>query len=325
MALLLAIPAQMSDAPDSRWPLAIAELSRVIEVRTLASAPPLDDIDYALAWKPPHGVLARCPNLKVIFSTGAGVDHLMGDHTLPATPIVRYVDPDLTDRMSEYVVQHVLMHHRRHLDYAEQQRRGVWRDLYQPRANEVRVGVMGLGVLGQDAASKLLAIGFQVAGWSRTARSLDGVEAKPGSDIEYFAGEAGIGAFLARTDILACLLPLTPDTRGMLNAAVFEKLARGGALPAPSLINAARGGLQNEADIIAALEDGVLSAASLDVFDEEPLPPESPLWRHPRVMLTPHNAAWSEPVAVARSVVRQIEAHRRGASLQHLVDRNRGY
>ncbi|MDZ4790214.1 MAG: glyoxylate/hydroxypyruvate reductase A [Hyphomicrobiales bacterium] len=326
MALLLAIPDGMRNAPGSCWPLAIAELARVIEVRTLDSAPPPDGIEYALAWKPPSGVLAHYPKLKAIFSMGAGVDHLMGDPSLPDAPIVRYVDPDLTNRMSEYVVQHVLMHHRRWLDYAEQQRAGVWRDLYQPRADEVRVGVMGFGVLGQDAAAKLRVLGFQVAGWGRMAKSVDGVsEAKPSMKIDSYAGETELDAFLARTDILVCLLPLTPDTRGMLNAALFARLARDGAVPAPSLINAARGGLQNEADIIAALNAGILAAASLDVFDEEPLPPSSPLWHHPRVILTPHNAAWSEPLAVARSVAKAIAAHQRGEPLANLVDRARGY
>ncbi|MDX2265740.1 MAG: glyoxylate/hydroxypyruvate reductase A [Hyphomicrobiales bacterium] len=319
MALLLAIPDAALDAPGSRWPLAIAELSRVIEVRLVRDAPPPETVDYALAWKPPQGLLARYPRLKAIFSTGAGVDHLLGDPALPDAPIVRYVDEDLTTRMSEYVVQHVLMHHRRWLDYAEQQRASVWRDLYQPRAAEVRVGVMGFGVLGRDAGAKLAALGFQVAGWGRRAQA-DAV-----SGIAYFGGEAALDAFLARTDILVCLLPLTPDTRGVLNAGLFAKLARDGALPAPSLINAARGGLQVETDIIAALDEGLLAAASLDVFDEEPLPAASPLWRHPRVMLTPHNAAWSEPVAVARSVAAAIAAHQQGRPFANLVDRTQGY
>ncbi|MBC8051059.1 MAG: glyoxylate/hydroxypyruvate reductase A [Chitinophagales bacterium] len=308
----------MRDAPGSRWPLAIAELERVIKVHALHNSPLPDEIDYALAWKPPPGALAQYPNLKAIFSMGAGVDHLMGDPSLPEAPIVRYVDPDLTNRMSEYVVQHVLMHHRRHLDYAEQQRQRIWRELPQPAANNVRVGIMGYGVLGRDVAAKLKILDFNVTAWSRTPKNV-----VPG--IICFNGREMLRDFLGWTDILVCLLPLTPATRGILNRRLFVRLAKKGALPGRILINPGRGALQNEEDILSALDNGILSAVSLDVFNEEPLPPSSPLWRHPRVILTPHNAAWSEPVAVARSVARAIKAHRRGEPLACLVDRARGY
>ena len=201
---------------------------------------------------------------------------------------MRVVDEDLTNRMSEYVVLHCLMHLRAQRRHDEQQRRKIWfDDRFQPGAHEVRVGIMGLGVLGQDAARKLRAIGFDVAGWSRSPREIEGMPT--------FSGEAGLAPFLARTDILVCLLPLTQATRGILGRALFERLARDGRLGGPILVNAGRGGLQVEADILAALDDGTLKAATLDVFEMEPLPPESPLWSHPAVTVTPHNAAMSNP------------------------------
>jgi glyoxylate/hydroxypyruvate reductase A len=179
---------------------------------------------------------------------------------------------------------------------------------------------MGLGVLGAAAARALKAFGYQVRGWSRSPKSLDGVAC--------YAGVGGLDAFLADTDILAVLLPLTPDTHGILNAGLIAKLSRRGRddrLPGPVLINAGRGGLQIDADILAALEAGELYAASLDVFETEPLPHSSPLWSHPRVVITPHNAAESAPPAIMRYALRQIAAHRNGEPLQHVVDPMRGY
>src|SRR5215213_1548962 len=257
------------------------------------------DVHYAVSWKHPPGSLAGLPNLTAIFSLGAGVDHLMGDDRLPDVPIVRVVDPDLTECMSEYVVLHCLMHLRQQRRYDAQQRDKVWlEEEHPPAARDVRVGVMGLGVLGSDAARKLKAIGFDVAGWSRSPKIVAGVDT--------FSGEDGLDAFLARTDILVSLLPLTDETRGILDKGLFAKLARDGRLGGPVLINAGRGGLQVEADILAALSDGTLAAATLDVFETEPLPPESPLWAHPAVTITPHNAAMSDPESIAVQIAEQI-------------------
>jgi glyoxylate/hydroxypyruvate reductase A len=276
------------------------------------------DIRYAVAWRHPHGVLANLPDLRAIFSLGAGVDHLFGDPLLPTAPIVRVVDPDLRDRMSEWVLLHALLHHRRQKRYDSQQARRIWEDdENQPAARDVRVGILGLGVLGQDAARKLAGIGFDVAGWSRTPRRIPGIASYHGAD--------GLGVLLARTDILVCLLPLTGATRGILNAGLFARLARNGRLGGPILVNAGRGGLQVEADIVAALGSGVLKGASLDVFEVEPLPPESPLWLSPNVFISPHNAAISEPDAVAGYVARQIKTFEQGAPLENVVDRAREY
>lgn len=276
-----------------------------------------DDVRYAIVWKPPAGLLDGLAGLQAVFSLGAGVDHLLGEAGLPDVPIARVVDPDLTMRMTEWVTLQVLLHHRRQRDYDRQQAEKVWRDLPQPAARDVRVGIMGLGVLGGDAAAVLARLGFQVAGWSRGPRALAGIEC--------FHGEAGLASFLARTDVLVVLLPLTPDTRGILNARLFSGLARDGALGGPVLINAGRGKLQVEADILAALDAGVLKAASLDVFETEPLPAESPLWSHPAVTVTPHVAAESDPAAIARLIAAQIRRHEAGLPLEHLVDRARGY
>lgn len=275
------------------------------------------DIIYACAWKPPHGLLATFPNLRAIFSLGAGVDFLIADPALPDVPIVRIVDPDLTMRMTEYVALHVLAIHRRCRRYEEQQRARLWRDHDQPAACEVAVGVMGLGVLGRDAVAVLARLGFRVAGWSRTPKTIAGVETFHGSD--------GLDAFLARTEILVCLLPHTPATESMLNMALFRKLKPGGALGGAYLINAARGLLQVDADILAALDGNVLAGATLDVFPVEPLPPESLFWTHPRVTITPHNAAQSDPRTLAVNVLEQIDRFERGLPLEHVIDRKAGY
>jgi len=276
-----------------------------------------DAVRYAAVWKPVPGTLKAFPNLTAIFNLGAGVDALMADPTLPDVPIVRVADADLTGRMTEYVVMHVLIHHRhqRYVDGCQRERR--WDPPAQCAAAAVRVGVMGLGVLGRDAAEVLRRIGFDVAGWSRSRKAIPGIAT--------FAAEQELAAFLARTDILVCLLPLTPATRGILNRRTFSLLARDGALGGPVVINAGRGGLQVESDLLAALDDGTLVAATLDVFETEPLPAESPFWSHPKVTLSPHNAADTDPDAISVYVAEQIARHERGEALQNVVDRRLGY
>jgi glyoxylate/hydroxypyruvate reductase A len=280
-----------------------------------------DDIRAALAWGPEPGELAKLPNLKLIVSVGAGVDHLFRDPELPEqAAIVRYVDPDLTGRMTEYVVLQTLTHTRRMLEFRDLQAASQWRYLPEPAAHEIRVGIMGLGVLGQDAARALRAIGFQVRGWSRSAKQVEGVET--------FAGTEGLDAFLGETDVLVSLLPLTPDTRHILNADVFSKLSRKGRsdrLPGPVLINAGRGGLQNEDDILAALNAKTLYGASLDVFETEPLPKSSPFWGHPRVVITPHNAAESATESIVAYFLKTVGDLDDGKPLENVVDRTQQY
>ncbi|WP_421854533.1 2-hydroxyacid dehydrogenase [Oricola sp.] len=275
-------------------------------------------IDYAVVWKQQKGILDRLPNLKAVFSIGAGVDHIFAGGDAPRVPVVRVVAEDLTGRMSEYVAWQVLDHHRKGPLYRSQQARKIWHeDRFQPAAEDVTVGILGLGQLGTDAARKLSALGFRLAGWSRSPKTVDGVDT--------YAGDAGLGAFLAACDIVVCLLPLTTDTRGILAAPLFDRMKREGPLGAPVLINAGRGGLQNETDILAALDDGRLGAVSLDVFETEPLPADNPLWAHPKVMITPHAAATSVPEALVPPMIAQMDAHDRGEPLRDLVDPEAGY
>jgi glyoxylate/hydroxypyruvate reductase A len=275
------------------------------------------DITVACVWRAPHGLLATLPNLKLIVNLGAGADYLLADPSLPNVPIVRAADPDLSMRVTEYVVLHTLRYHRRQPLYDAQQRARVWKEHHQPAASEVNVGVMGLGVIGAEAARVLARIGFSVAGWSASAKSIDGVGT--------FYGAAGLDPFLARTEILVCLLPLTDATRGILNRGTLRKLRRDGAAGGAFLINAGRGPLQIDDDILAALDDGTLEGVTLDVFPQEPLPPESPMWGHPKVTVTPHNAGDILPDLLAAQVMRQIERLERGEPLDNLVDRRRGY
>lgn len=313
-ALLLAI----TDLDPRLW---LARFRALAPERDIRLAPDQigdpADIAYACAWKPPAGLLARLPHLKAVFSLGAGVDALVQDPSLPDVPVVRVVNADLTGRMTEYVVMHTLMIQRRQRLYDRQQRAAIWRDHDDPAAGDVAVGIMGLGVLGRHAAQMLARIGFQVAGWSASPKEIPGVTT--------FDGRDGLNRFLARTEILICLLPLTPATQGILNRAVFAGLKRDGALGGAYLINAGRGLLQVDADILVALDDGTLAGAVLDVFPTEPLPQQSPFWRHPGVTVTPHNAAVSDVRAIAAYVLRQIDNHERGEPLAHVVDRRRGY
>jgi glyoxylate/hydroxypyruvate reductase len=275
------------------------------------------EIHYAAVWKPVPGELAAFPNLRVIFNLGAGVDALMADSSLPKVPLVRVSVDDLTGRMTEYVVLHVLMHHRQDLYLRASQREKRWAPKSQWPASALSVGIMGLGTLGSDAAAVLRRLGFRVSGWSNTPKQIDGIAC--------FHGKAQLDAFLQQTNILVCLLPLTPETRYILNRGLFTKLNRHSPLGAPVLINAGRGGLQAEADILDCLDDGTLGAASLDVFAMEPLPADSAFWTHPNVVLTPHNAADTDPDEISKYVARQIERFEAGARLENAVDPARGY
>jgi glyoxylate/hydroxypyruvate reductase A len=271
---------------------------------------------YAVLWKPDPDLFVRAPRLEVLFSGGAGVDSILGVPGLPDTPIVRFVDHTLTTRMSEWVVLQCLAHLRQVPAYLKQQRARQWHERPQPQASEVTVGVMGLGVLGQDAAHKLKMMGFSVIGWSRSRKSLEGIET--------FDAD-GLDAFLARTDILVGLLPLTQQTRGIFDASLFNKLRHTGPMSGPVFINAGRGGSQVETDLAAALTKGTLAGASLDVFETEPLDTASPLWAMDNVLITPHAASASDVKALFRNAEAQMERHEAGEPLQHVVDRKTGY
>jgi glyoxylate/hydroxypyruvate reductase A len=298
-----------------RWSDWQPRLQALLPGDTFRRHPDIGDpaaIEFAVVWKPPPGLLASLPNLKGVLSIGAGVDHILADPTLPNVPVVRLLDPSLATQMAEYVTLHVLAHHRRQGEYAAQQRDGVWRILDVPDATRRRVGIMGFGALGEAAADRLAPFGFPLAGWARHQRTHDGVA--------LFAGDDGLAPFLARTDILVCLLPLTPATSGVLNARTLALLPKGAAL-----INAARGAHVVIADLLAALDSSHLSGATLDVFPDEPLPADHPLWRHPKVTVTPHVAAITWPDHAAAIIAGSIQRLRAGRPVAGTVDPRVGY
>jgi len=279
--------------------------------------PDLAAVRYAVVWKPQPGLLASLANLEVIFSAGAGVDHVFEDPLLPKDkPVVRFVDPDLTSRMSEWVVLQCLMHLRQQRNYDKNQFKHHWQELDQPIASEIRVGIMGLGELGQDAAKKLQVLGFRINGWSRSRKDI--------SNIDCYCGPDEFDDFLGISDIVVCLLPLTNKTKGILNAGLIAKLPKDGAIK-PVIINAGRGGSQVEVDIVKALQSGILGGVSLDVFENEPLEKTSPLWDFNNAIITPHVAAVSSIPALARYVATQISRYESSGKLDNLVDTTRGY
>ncbi|HET6467528.1 MAG TPA: glyoxylate/hydroxypyruvate reductase A [Geminicoccaceae bacterium] len=308
MALLFCSP----DDDPVAWRAALTRLRPGLEVRVWPETGDPAEIDAALVWRPQPGLLASLPNLRLILSLGAGVDGLLADPTLPDLPLCRMVDPSLTRSMSEFVLTVALLYHRRLDVYDRQQRAARWRfELPRPAA-ATTVGILGLGTLGSDAAAVLGAQGFTVQGWSRTARTIAGVRT--------FAGGDGLNGFLADTDLLVCLLPLTPDTEGILGADLFARLPRGARL-----LNVGRGRHLVEQDLLDALDSGRLAHATLDVFRDEPLPPEHPFWRHPGIRVTPHCASYSLPESAAAGVVENLRRLEAGLPLLHLVDRARGY
>lgn len=283
------------------------------ECRDWASPGDIADIEYAFVWAPEPGALRSFPNLKCIFSIGAGVDHLLKDPDLPdGVPIVRMVEPELTQGMTEYVTMHVLRCHREVPALEQQQRDRVWHELIAPTAPIRKVGLLGFGVLGQDSARVLHALNFDLASWSRTPKQVEGVQS--------FHGPEGLDPFLARTEILVCLLPLTAETEGILDRSLLAKLPRGAWL-----INAGRGGHQVEDDILEALDSGQLSGAVLDVFRTEPLPADSPFWSHPKVTLTPHIASVTQQRSAIEQVVANIRRIEGGEAPLNTVDRALGY
>jgi glyoxylate/hydroxypyruvate reductase A len=298
---------------EARWKPQLGRLMPELEVRIWPEIGDPAEIDYALVWRPEPGFLASLPNLKLILSLGAGVDHILTDPHLPrGVPIVRLVDPYMTDAMSEYVTLQVLRLHRQDLDYRAQHEKRIWRELDQKNAAERVVGILGFGELGRDAGRKLKGLGFDVALWGRRPKTVEGLKG--------YAGAAGLSALLGRSEILVCLLPLTPETEGILNASTFAMLPKGAAL-----INAARGDHLVEEDLLASLASGRLLAAVLDVFRDEPLPSSHPFWHHPRIVVTPHVAAATHPPTAAAIVVDNIRRFETGRPLLNQVDPAQGY
>lgn len=298
----------------ARWIAALAEALPEAELCALndllaggGSAP----ADYAVVWRPPPGALARLRGLRAIVSIGAGVDHVLADPALPPVPVLRTLGPDLTQRMREYVALHVLRHHRDMPALCAAQARAEWRQIVTPPAPRRRVGVMGLGVLGSAAAQTLVALGFDVAGLSREPREMAGIRCYP-------AG--ALPDFLARSEILVNLLPLTAQTRDLLDARRLAMLPRGACL-----VHAGRGEHLDEDALLDALDSGQIAQATLDVFRTEPLPADHPFWRHPQVTVTPHLASMIDPQSGAALIAESLRACARGALPAALADPQRGY
>lgn len=287
---------QAPDLPVRLWP----EIGDPAEIR------------YLVCWQPPERPAELLPNLRFVLSVGAGVDQF-AESALPADlPLLRIVEPELTGLMVEYCTLAVLALHRDLPGYLDQQRRGLWQENGVRSARERRVGILGLGALGRAVAAALLRLGFPVSGWSRSGRPMEGVRGH--------AGEAGLAAFLRDADILVCLLPLTPETRGILDGRLFAALPEGAAL-----VNVGRGGHLVDRDLVAALDSGRLRAAMLDVTEPEPPPREHPFWTHPGVILTPHVASTTRPEAGVAVLLEAIRCLREGRPLPGRVDRAAGY
>lgn len=300
-------------AEAEQWLGAVRELEPDLDFRRWPDCGPAAEIDFIIVGGQMPGDFSPFHQVRGIQSTWAGVNHLLQSGSLPAgVPVARMVDDGLTCSMTEYLVFQVLDHLRHGPALRQAQGQARWLSAAAVEPRRATIGIMGLGALGLDAAQRFAALGLTLLGWSRTAKSV--------SDVTCFAGDSELPEFLSRCDILICLLPLTADTRGKLDHRLFDQLPDGACL-----INAARGPHLVDADLIAALDSGKISSAILDVFHVEPLPPEHPFWRHPRVTVTPHIAAITRAGTGAALIV---ENYRRAIAGQHLlnqVDQALGY
>lgn len=300
-------------ADPAVWRRLVHERDPTIEVRVWPDCGSPEEVDAVLAFQPPRGELARFPNLKLIVGAGAGVDGIFADPARPRkVPVTRLIDLDMAAGMTQYLTMIVLRWFRQLPVYEAQQRESTWRRHARPAAQDCRIGLMGLGALGLHVARCFMSLGLEVAGWSRTPKHIDGIACHD--------GDAGMDAFLARSDILICLLPLTPATHGILSSATFKRLPRGARL-----INAARGAHLVELDLLEALDEGQLAAAALDVCATEPLPAAHPFWKHPGILLTPHIATLPDVSRVADYAVENLRRLRTGSPLLGAVNAESGY
>lgn len=272
----------------------------------------VDGARYALAFRPVPGVLGAMPHLRALFSFGAGVDAFFDDPDLPEVPLIKSVTPTHTMRMTEYVVAHILAQHREFPRYAKAQAEKAWKPKQHVPASRRTVGFLGFGRLAQHSAAALKHIGFNVIGWRASDKPVEGYDV--------YSGANGLDEFLGRCDFLVCLLPLTPETEGIMNTALFDKLPDSAVL-----VHVGRGPQLVEADLIAALDAGTLAHAVLDVFAQEPLPEDSPIWAHPKITMTPHIASAPDAVEQAEQIAAAINVIEAGGTPDHIVDKSRGY
>lgn len=309
MALLLMAPRRNMKP----WKDVLLEEDPNLDIRIWPAVGDAESIQFAVTWNHPGGELQKFPNLKAVSSLGAGVDHLIKDPMLPAqVDICRVVSPSLSRQMCEYVTTAVLTRHRKFLEYFAQKQRGEWKPLENVSADEQVIGVMGLGKLGLPVAEELAGFGFQVRGWSKTPKAHD--------QIETYAGQDEFEPFLNELDILICLLPLTPETEGILDLDVFRSLNH----PA-YVVNTARGEHLVEEDLVYAIDRGWVDGACLDVFETEPLPDSHPFWNRSQIMITPHIASVTPPSETAQQLVDNYKRAISGMPLLNVVDRDRGY
>ncbi|MGB3150488.1 MAG: glyoxylate/hydroxypyruvate reductase A [Maribacter sp.] len=309
----MAIVIIRQDGKIDLWKKALLKAKPSLKVYGYLEEHPREDVTMALIWKHPRGSLSIYPNLKCIASAGAGVDYIFEDDTAPKDiPITRIVDPYLASDMSEHVLAAVLAHIKNLNAYKLNQVAGIWKPMDYKRIKDLTIGIMGLGELGALTGSDLVKFGFKVQGWSRSTKNIDGVRA--------FSGKSGLAPFLNTTDILICLLPLTPETTGVLNKTLFEKLPK-----EAYVINVARGGHLVDKDLVHALDDGHLSGACLDVYHQEPLPTSHPFWKHPKIHMTPHYASVSDTASVMPQIIENYQRLGKGISLLNEVDRKKGY
>jgi glyoxylate/hydroxypyruvate reductase A len=310
MAIVVSLP---DKEKTEWWCKMLEELLPDWPIYHIGQAPDPAAVGYAVVWRPDTGSMKPYANLKAIVSIGAGIDHVLADEYLPkGVPIIKTIGVDLTQRMKEYVALHVLRHHRDMPRIQAAQQAAKWDQFVVPPAPKRRVGVMGLGNLGAVAAQTLASLGFEVVGWSRTAKELEGVKT--------YAGEAEFGAFLEGTEILVNLLPLTRHTRGILNSNTFNRLARGA-----SLVNAARGQHLVDNDLLSALDSEQISGATLDVFHIEPLPTDHPFWRHAKITVTPHISSMIDAPTGSKIIATNIRNFEKNGTVDDVADAKREY
>lgn len=299
-------------ARGEQWARYFAKQAPDIKFRIWPDVGDLKEVRYLAVWKPPANITTLFPNLEVVFSVAAGIDHIDLSALPDSVPLVRMIEPGIAAGMIEYVVHSVISIHRNFLEYEASQSQALWQPLPVRAAADIRVGILGLGNLAKAVLSRLMLFGYPCAAWSRSAHDVPGVEC--------FASSEGLAAFLERTDILICLLPLTDQTRGILDEALLSRLPRGA-----SLVQMGRGGHLDQDALIRLLDSNQLHSAYLDVTDPEPLPADHPLWRHPRIRVTPHVASKTRPESAVNAVLENLRRHRTGEPMTGLVDRQRGY